>query len=83
MLRVENIHSEEIKYTLQKINEIKSGNYIPLILFLCNNLDRTELTLDFIKNNLTYEGIEKYMIYFEQYEDQLFLKNLLKIILKF
>ena len=87
IIKVENINSEEIKYCLQKVNEIKRDNYIPLILFLCNKLDRNELSLDYIKNNLAFENIDNRMIFFEEYEDQIYyeerIKNILKILEKF
>ena len=70
IVRVSNIHSNKIGYVLEKINNIKRDNYMPLILFLCDNFNEESLNTYYFDNK-KYSNIDKRMIYFTKFEDDL------------
>ena len=74
IVRVPDIHSEKIVHVLEKINNIKRDNYMPLILFLCDNYNDEELTTEFFDDK-KYPNIDKRMVYFTKFEDDLIDEN--------
>ena len=70
IVRVANIESVEIKYVLEKVNCLKRELYIPLILFLCDTFEPEDIE-KFVFDEDKYSKIDKRMIFFEKYEDDL------------
>ena len=70
IVRVKNIESIQISHVLEKVNSLNREYYIPLILFLCNSFEQDDLKkFNFDENK--YSKIDKRMIFFEKYEDDI------------
>ena len=70
IVRVSDISSIEIQYVLEKMNSLNREYYIPLILFLCDSFEIDDLKT-FIFDETKYSKIDKRIIFFEKFEDDI------------
>ena len=68
IVRVSDISSIEIQYVLEKMNSLNREHYIPLMLFLCDSFEIDDLK-KFNFDEKKYSKIDKRIIFFEKFED--------------
>ena len=58
IIKVKNIFDPEINFIIQKTNELEETKYMPLILFLVENFDEHNQTINYdIENNIYWSKI--------------------------
>ena len=70
IVRVSDISAMEIQFVLEKMNSLNREHYIPLMLFLCDSFEIEDLK-KFKFDEKKYSKIDKRIIFFEKFEDDI------------
>ena len=70
IVRVSDISAIEIQFVLEKMNYLNREHYIPLMLFLCDSFELEDLK-KFKFDEKKYSKIDKRIIFFEKFEDDI------------